>query len=157
MWIINYDYLDFYVVCLVFLFYVGYVFKFVCSGIVNFFFNLDEFVSMVNNLLMGNGIKVVDYFNCFWINISFGLFGLIDIVFEVGIKKYDDKVFSDVVGYYGVGNGFYLMVLGYGFYMVCEVIDVVDGMYFLFVYFNIWVGVGKWVFEGMEMCVVLVL
>ncbi|EGQ7642743.1 VacJ family lipoprotein [Vibrio cholerae] len=150
MWTINYDYLDPYVVRPVSLFYVGYVPKPVRSGIANFLSNLDEPASMVNNLLMGNGTKAVDHFNRFWINTSFGLLGLIDIASEAGIKKYDDKAFSDAVGHYGVGNGPYLMVPGYGPYTVREVTDVVDGMYFPLAYLNIWAGIGKWALEGME-------
>lgn len=150
MWTLNYDYLDPYLVRPVSLFYVGYVPKPVRSGMANFLSNLDEPASMVNNMLMGNGLKAVDHFNRFWINTSFGLLGLIDIASQAGIKKYDEKAFGDAVGHYGVGNGPYLMIPAYGPFTVRQAADVVDGLYFPLAYLNVWTGIGKWIFEGME-------
>ncbi len=111
---------------------------------------------MVNNLLMGNGEKAVNHFNRFWINSTFGLLGLIDIASAAGINKNDNKSFSDAAGHYGVGNGPYLMIPGYGPYTVREVTDTVDGLYVPLVYLNFWASLGKWAFEGMETRALLV-
>ncbi len=65
---------------------------------------------------MGNGSKAVDHFNRFWINSTFGILGVFDIATAAGITKYDNKEFSSAVGHYGVGNGPYFMIPGYGPY-----------------------------------------
>ncbi len=150
MWDINYEYLDPYLVRPVSLAYVGYTPVPVRSGISNFLANLDEPSSMVNNLIMGNGHKALDHFNRFWINSTFGLLGLIDIASEAGITKYDDKSFSDAIGHYGVGNGPYFMVPGYGPVTTREVTETVDGLYVPLSFLNFWASLGKWAFEGME-------
>ncbi|EGR1510717.1 MlaA family lipoprotein [Vibrio vulnificus] len=156
MWTINYDYLDPYIVRPVSLAYVEYTPGPVRVGVANFLSNLDEPSSMVNNIIMGNGQRAVDHFNRFWINSTFGLLGLIDIASAAGITKHDEKAFSDAVGHYGVGNGPYLMIPGYGPYTVREVTDTVDGMYVPLVYLNFWAGLGKWALEGMEKRALLV-
>ncbi len=150
MWDINYDYLDPYLVRPVSLAYVDYTPSPVRIGIANFLSNLDEPASIINNLVMGNGRKALDHFNRFWINSTFGLLGLIDIASEAGINKHDEKTFGDVVGHYGVGDGPYLMVPGYGPWTVRESADLVDDMYVPLSYLNFWAGLGKWAIEGME-------
>ncbi len=156
MWELNYEYLDPYLVRPVSLAYVEYTPVPIRSGIANFLSNLDEPASMVNNLIMGNGTKAVDHFNRFWINSTFGIFGLFDIASAAGITKYDEKAFSDAVGYYGVGNGPYFMVPGYGPYTLREVTDTVDSTYLPLSYLNFWASLGKWAFEGMEKRALLV-
>lgn len=150
MWEINYEYLDPYLVRPVSLAYVDYTPVPIRSGISNFLANLDEPASMINNLIMGNGEKAVDHFNRFWINSSFGLLGLIDVASAAGITKYDDKSFSDAVGHYGVGNGPYFMVPGYGPVTTREVTEQVDGLYAPLSLISFWGSLGKWAFEGME-------
>nr|WP_117233786.1 VacJ family lipoprotein [Vibrio maerlii] len=150
MWAINYDYLDPYLVRPVSLAYVDYTPKPVRSGIANFLANLDEPSSVLNNLFMGNGEKALNHFNRFWINSTFGLLGFIDIASAGGIQKESNKAFGDAVGHYGVGNGPYVMVPGYGPWTVRETGDFVDGMYVPLSYLNIWAGLGKWALEGME-------
>ncbi len=150
MWTINYDYLDPYLVRPVSLAYVEYTPTPIRIGIANFLANLDEPASVVNNLLMGNGAKAVDHFNRFWLNSSFGILGLFDIATKAGITKHDNKAFSDAVGHYGVGDGPFFMLPGYGPYTLREVTDTVDSMYVPLSYLNFWAGLGKWAFEGME-------
>lgn len=150
MWTLNQDYLDPYFVRPVSLAYVNYVPTPVRSGLGNFFANLDEPASMINNLLMGNGRKALDHFNRFWINSTFGLLGLIDVATEAGISAHNDKSFGDAVGHYGVGNGPYVMVPGYGPWTVRESADLVDSTYVPLSLLNIWAGLGKWAIEGME-------
>ncbi|MDA0148007.1 MlaA family lipoprotein [Vibrio sp. LaRot3] len=150
MWAINYDYLDPYIVRPVSLTYVNYTPRPVRIGISNVLSNLDEPSSMVNNLLMGNGGKAFDHFNRFWINSTFGLLGLIDIASDAGITDHNDKALGDAAGHYGVGNGPYVMVPGYGPWTARESLDFVDGMYVPLSYLNFWAGLGKWALEGME-------
>lgn len=116
MWNINYNYFDFYVVKLVVIGWRDYVLSFIKIGLVNVVNNLDELVSFVNCLLEGEVKKVMIYFNCFWINFVFGIGGLIDWVSKIFDLKFDNGncEFGEMFGYYGVGIGVYIMVLGYG-------------------------------------------
>ena len=150
MWDINYEYLDPYLVRPVSLAYVDYTPVPIRSGISNFLANLDEPSSMLNNLIMGNGGKALDHFNRFWINSTFGLLGLIDIASEAGITKYDEKSFSDAIGHYGVENGPYFMLPGYGPVTTRQVTEQVDSLYVPLSLFTFWAKLGKWAFEGME-------
>ncbi|WP_070963582.1 MlaA family lipoprotein [Vibrio sonorensis] len=150
MWTLNYEYLDPYFVRPVSIGYVKFVPSPIRSGISNFLGNLDEPASMINNLLMGNGGKALDHFNRFWINSTFGLLGLIDIASEAGITDHGEKEFGDAVGHYGVGDGPYLMLPGYGPATVRDGADFVDSMYIPLAYLNFWGALGKWAFEGME-------
>ena len=150
MWDINYDYLDPYIVRPVSMAYVNYTPTFVRTGISNFFSNLDEPANFINDLLMGNGVEAVNHFNRFWMNTTFGIFGLFDFAGAIGVQKEDSRSFSDVVGHYGVGNGAYVMVPGYGPTTVRNTTDMVDSMYFPLSYLNFWGSVSKWVFQGME-------
>ncbi|MDC0611693.1 MlaA family lipoprotein [Vibrio sp.] len=149
-WSLNYDVLDPYIFRPVSLAYVDYVPHPVRLAISNVFSNLDEPASMINNLLMGNGREALNHFNRFWINSTFGLFGLIDIASAAGIKKEEQKGFGDALGHYGVGNGPYLMVPAVGSYSPREATDLVDTTYLPLSYLNIWASIGKFVFEGME-------
>lgn len=149
-WSLNYDILDPYVIKPVSLAYVDYVPHPVRLAVSNVFSNLDEPASIVNNLLMGNGKAAINHFNRFWINSTFGLFGLIDIASAAGIKKEDQKSFGDALGHYGVGNGPYLMLPGAGPYSPRQATDFVDTTYAPLSYLNIWASVGKFVFQGME-------
>ncbi|WP_232733467.1 MlaA family lipoprotein [Vibrio sp. HA2012] len=150
MWDINYDYLDPYILRPVSLAYVNYTPSFVRTGISNFFSNLDEPASALSNLLMGNGHTALNHFNRFWMNTTFGLFGLFDFAGAVGVPKEDGRSFSDAVGHHGVGNGAYVMLPGVGPTTVRNTTDVVDQMYFPLSYLNVWGTVSKWVFQGME-------
>ncbi len=150
MWSINYDYLDPYLLRPVSLAYAEYTPSPVRIGIANALSNLDEPSSVVNNLLMGNGHKAVDHFNRFWINSTIGLLGLIDIASEAGITKHGEKTFNDVLGHHGMGKGLYVMIPGYGPFVIREVTDTVDGLYVPLAYLNIWASMGKWALEGLE-------
>ncbi|MBD1556078.1 VacJ family lipoprotein [Vibrio sp. S9_S30] len=150
MFDINHDYLDPYIVRPVSVAYVETVPKPVRGGIGNFLANLDEPASMVNNLLMGEGEQALTNFNRFWINSTLGLLGFIDVASAAGIIHQDDRAFSDVLGYYGVGHGPYFMVPGYGPITLRKATDTVDGMYVPLSYLNFWAGLGKWALEGLE-------
>jgi phospholipid-binding lipoprotein MlaA len=150
MWTLNYNYLDPYVIRPTAMAYVHYVPYPVRHGLSNFFSNLGEPVSMVNNLLMGNGHKAVDHFNRFWLNSTFGLLGFMDIASKAGIANDGGKSASDTLGHYGVGNGPYLMLPAVGPYTARDVTSFADNTYGPLAYLNIWFTAGKWVVEGLE-------
>lgn len=150
MFDLNYDYLDPYFVRPVSLTYVNYTPSPIRKGVSNFLANLDEPSSMVNNLLMGNGEKAVTHLTRFFLNTTLGLGGLIDIASEADVIAYEEKTLGDAVGHYGVGNGPYVMVPGYGPWTLRETFDFADSMYVPLSYLNFWASLGKWAFEGME-------
>lgn len=156
MWDLNYDILDPYLVRPVSVTYVDYTPTPVRMGIANFLANLDEPSSMINNLIMGNGSVAMVHFNRFWLNTTLGLVGLIDIASAAEINKPDSKSFGDALGHYGVGNGPYFMLPGYGPWTLREAGDFVDGLYMPLSYLNFWQGLGKWGLEGMESRVQLI-
>ena len=79
------------------------------TGVRNFFSNLGEVYNLVNNLvqldLEGAGTSLMR----FSINSTLGLFGLIDIATEVGMRK-DQEDFGQTLGRWGVGSGYYLVL-----------------------------------------------
>lgn len=150
MWDLNYDLLDPYLVRPVSMTYVDYTPTPIRMGIANFLANLDEPASIINNLIMGNGEVALVHFNRFWLNTTLGLVGLIDIASAADIDKPGGKSFSDALGHYGVGNGAYFMLPGYGPWTLREAGDFVDGLYMPLSYLNFWQGLGKWGLEGME-------
>lgn len=156
MWDLNYDILDPYLVRPVSGGYVEYTPTPIRMGIANFLSNLDEPSSMINNLFMGNSGVAMVHFNRFWLNTTLGLVGLIDIASAAEINKPDSKSFGDALGYYGVGNGPYFMLPGYGPWTLREAGDFVDGLYMPLSYLNFWQGLGKWGLEGMESRVQLI-
>lgn len=156
MWALNYDYLDPYLVRPISVGYVEYTPSPIRYGIANFLANLDEPSSMVNNALMGNGDLAMVHFNRFFLNTTLGLVGLIDIASAAEIQKPNSRSFGDALGHYGVGNGPYFMLPGYGPWTLREAGDFVDGFYMPLSYLNFWQGLGKWGLEGMETRVQLI-
>ena len=151
MWNLNYDYFDPYLARPVSLAYVNHTPSFIRTGIKNFLANLDEPASMVNSALMLNGEEAVRHFNRFWINSTFGIFGLIDIASAADIRKTTSKEFGDTLGNYGVANGPFFMFPAYGPLTLREGAgDIVDGLYLPLSALSFWQSLGKWVFEGME-------
>ncbi|CAM2795280.1 VacJ family lipoprotein [Vibrio rarus] len=150
MWDFNSEILDPYLVRPVSLTYTGYTPRFIRTGISNFLANLDEPASVINNALMGNGSLALVHLNRFWINTTFGVAGLYDAAAQGGIAKQDDRAFSDVLGKWGVGNGWYFMFPAYGPWTLREAGDFADDLYPPLSYLNVWASLGKWFFEGME-------
>lgn len=149
MWDFNYDVLDPYVVRPLSIVYMEWTPWPIRSGLNNFLNNLDEPANAVNNLLMGNGSQAVENFSRFWINSTIGLLGFIDVASAANISS-TSRAFGDVVGYYGVGNGAYLMLPAYGPVTVRDAADTVDGLYIPLNWLTFWQKAGKWAFQGLE-------
>lgn len=78
-------------------------------GVSNFFGNLDDVRSFINNVLQG---KAEGSFSSFWrvaINTTIGLGGLFDPASEMGLQRYRED-FGQTLGYWGVGPGPYLVL-----------------------------------------------
>ncbi len=79
------------------------------QGIHNFFLNLDDIVTFYNSILQLNGTKTVQTTGRFLVNTTVGLLGFIDVASKVGIPKHDED-FGQTLGYWGVGEGPYLVL-----------------------------------------------
>lgn len=108
MWDLNYEVLDPYLIKPATSVY-KLIPEFGRDGISNFISNLSEPVYMLSSLAMWRPRESLDHFNRFWINTIFGLLGLIDVAGHMGLhpEAYD---LADAMGYYGVGNGPFLVL-----------------------------------------------
>ncbi|MGC6472275.1 MAG: VacJ family lipoprotein [Parvibaculales bacterium] len=79
------------------------------QGVGNFFSNLGEPFSMVNNLLQGKFTKAGASLARFGINSTIGLAGLIDVASAMGIERHKED-FGQTLGHYGVGPGPYIFI-----------------------------------------------
>ena len=79
------------------------------SGVNNFFSNLGTVVTVINELLQFKFSKAMDDAGRFAINSTFGIAGLIDWASMDGMEKHDED-FGQTLGYWGVGDGPYLVL-----------------------------------------------
>jgi len=86
---------------------------FVQTGVGNFFGNLSDAWSSVNNFLQGKGEAGMTDFTRFALNSTFGIVGLLDIASEAGLQKHDEDL-GQTLGYWGVPSGPYLMLPIFG-------------------------------------------
>lgn len=82
-------------------------------GIGNFFGNVQDAWSFVNNALQLKGEAASDSFFRFTTNTVFGLGGVLDVASEMRIEKHT-KDFGHTLGYWGVGAGPYLVLPFFG-------------------------------------------
>lgn len=82
---------------------------FLQTGVNNFFGNLSDAWSAVNNLLQGKGQAGMGDVTRVALNSTFGIFGLLDIASEAGIPKHNED-FGQTLGAWGVPSGPYLML-----------------------------------------------
>ncbi|HEU4708410.1 MAG TPA: VacJ family lipoprotein [Methylophilaceae bacterium] len=79
------------------------------SGVNNFFTNLGTFVTMINDLLQFKFSKAADDAGRFVINTTFGIVGVVDVASMDNVPKHNED-FGQTLGYWGVGNGAYLVL-----------------------------------------------
>jgi phospholipid-binding lipoprotein MlaA len=82
---------------------------FLQTGINNFFGNLSDAWSGVNNLLQGKGEEGMSDVTRFAFNSTFGLAGVLDIASEAGLQKHNED-FGQTLGIWGIPSGPYLML-----------------------------------------------
>ena len=83
--------------------------SFVQTGVANFFGNLADVRSAINNLLQGKGEAGMSDVTRFALNSTLGLVGLLDIASEAGLPKHNED-FGQTLGFWGVRSGPYLML-----------------------------------------------
>ena len=86
---------------------------FVQTGVSNFFGNLSDVWSSVNNLLQAKGEAGMSDLTRVALNSTFGFGGLLDIASEAGLRKHNED-FGQTLGTWGVKPGPYLMLPLFG-------------------------------------------
>jgi phospholipid-binding lipoprotein MlaA len=79
------------------------------TGVSNFFSNLNDVTVTVNNLLQGKFSEALSDAGRLLINSTAGLFGLFDVATPAGLEKHDED-FGQTLGWWGVGDGPYLVL-----------------------------------------------
>jgi phospholipid-binding lipoprotein MlaA len=83
--------------------------SFAQTGVSNFFGNLSDAWSSVNNLLQGKGEAGMSDLTRVALNSTFGLAGLLDIASEAGLPKHNED-FGQTLGVWGVPAGPFVML-----------------------------------------------
>lgn len=82
---------------------------FVRTGVTNFFNNLYDILTALNNLLQGKIADAVSDVGRIAVNTTVGLAGLIDFATEIGLEKHKED-FGQTLGRWGLGDGPYLQI-----------------------------------------------
>ena len=93
--------------------YVDYAPKPLRQAITNFFGNIDDMFSFVNDMLQGKGEKAGNDLGRVITNTGFGVLGLIDIAGSANIPKGDED-FGQTFGFWGIPQGPYLFIPVFG-------------------------------------------
>ncbi|MCB1889991.1 MAG: VacJ family lipoprotein [Rhodocyclaceae bacterium] len=83
------------------------------AGIGNFFGNLEDIWTGVNNLMQGKGADGLSDFARVVINSTLGILGVFDIATEMGLEKHDEDL-GQTLGAWGVGEGPYFVLPIFG-------------------------------------------
>ena len=78
-------------------------------GVNNVFSNLNDVVVALNNLLQGKVSEALSDVGRLMLNTTAGLFGIFDVATPVGLEKHDED-FGQTLGYWGIGDGPYLVL-----------------------------------------------
>ena len=78
-------------------------------GISNFFNNLEEVDTFVNQLLQGKPKQSINDLTRFLINTTVGLGGFIDVASKIGLERHEED-FGQTLAVWGVGQGPYIML-----------------------------------------------
>jgi phospholipid-binding lipoprotein MlaA len=89
--------------------YRNYTPDFVQTGVGNFFGNLSDLWSSVNNFAQLKGQDGMNDFTRFALNSTLGLVGVLDIATPAGLRKHNEDL-GQTLGYWGVPSGPYLML-----------------------------------------------
>lgn len=79
------------------------------TGIMNFFYNVNDVVVALNNLLQGKFADALSDLGRVAVNTTLGIGGLFDIASELGLEQHDED-FGQTLGRWGVGDGAYVVL-----------------------------------------------
>lgn len=83
--------------------------EFARTGVTNFFNNLYDIITALNNLLQGKIADAASDVGRVAVNTTIGVAGLIDVATDIGLEKHK-KDFGLTLGFWGVGAGPYLQI-----------------------------------------------
>lgn len=83
------------------------------TGVTNFFGNIGDVWSLVNNVLQLKPAESVETLFRVGVNTTIGLFGLIDVATELRLEKHSED-FGQTLGYWGVPAGPYVVLPLFG-------------------------------------------
>jgi phospholipid-binding lipoprotein MlaA len=87
--------------------------QFVRTGVTNFFSNLYDILTALNNLLQGKFADAVSDTGRIAVNSTVGVLGLIDVGTEIGLEKHKED-FGQTMGRWGFADGPYLQMPFFG-------------------------------------------
>jgi phospholipid-binding lipoprotein MlaA len=87
--------------------------QFVRTGVTNFYNNLYDVLTALNNLLQGKVGDAVSDIGRIAVNTTVGLAGFIDVATEVGLEKHKED-FGQTLGRWGINSGPYLQIPFFG-------------------------------------------
>jgi phospholipid-binding lipoprotein MlaA len=93
--------------------YVQNMPELVRTGVSNFFGNIDDLFTGINDVLQGNGNRAGDAFGRVLLNSTFGVGGIFDLASMMGITK-DKNDFGLTFGKWGAPEGAYLFIPLFG-------------------------------------------
>ena len=83
--------------------------QFARTGVTNFFNNLEEIDTTINQVLQGEIKYAFNDAGRFVINSTIGLFGLIDVASKMGLQRHEED-FGQTLGVWGFNSGPYIMI-----------------------------------------------
>ena len=83
--------------------------QFARTGVTNFFKNLEEIDTTINQVLQGEIKYAFNDASRFVINSTIGLLGLIDVASKMGLEKHEED-FGQTLGVWGFDSGPYIMI-----------------------------------------------
>ena len=82
-------------------------------GVTNFFNNLEDVETSLNQFLQGKPKKSLNDITRFIINSTIGLAGFIDVASKIGLDRHEED-FGQTLAVWGVGSGPYIMLPAFG-------------------------------------------
>lgn len=83
--------------------------SFVQRGVTNFFGNLSDIPTVVNDLLQGKGTMAATHLGRLALNTTFGLLGVVDVATPMGLERQRED-FGQTLGRWGLASGPYLVL-----------------------------------------------
>lgn len=93
--------------------YRDYTPEFMQTGVSNFFRNLSDVLSTLNNGLQLKGHDTAESFMRVTVNTVFGIYGIFDVATPIGLERHPED-FGQTLGYWGVPDGPYLVLPIFG-------------------------------------------
>jgi phospholipid-binding lipoprotein MlaA len=93
--------------------YRDYTPQLVQTGVSNFFRNLSDVFSTVNNGLQLKGRETAESLMRVVVNTTVGIYGIFDVATQIGLQRHPED-FGQTLGYWGVPDGPYLVLPVFG-------------------------------------------